>query len=132
VLFLSLALAGNVVLALRPGPSALVPALGALWADVSRLDSAALRLRHDEWTADLVPVRAAIEAQVPPDAPLVVRTRGVPLHYLAARLPRRELWRDDAPLQAAWRAEGRAFWVLELGSGDPLAWSLRASDEAPR
>ncbi len=131
-LFLSLALAGNVALALRPGPSAIVPALGSLWSDVSTMDSAALRLRHDGWSARLAPACAAVEAQVPPEAPLVVRNRGVPLYFLAARFPRRELWRDDAQLQAAWRAEGRAFWVLDLGPGDPAAWSLRAADEAPR
>jgi hypothetical protein len=127
---LALALLASIALALRPGPAALFPTLAALWRDVRAHDVDALRLAHDGIYARLAPVYAAIEAQVPADEPLVVRTRGVPPWFVAARFPQRAIYVNDAELLEGWRARKRRYWVLELQDADPLVWSLQPSRPA--
>jgi hypothetical protein len=115
---------------------ALFPALAALWRDVRTHDSEALRREYDGWYARLLPVYAAIEAQVPPRAALLLSTQAVPPWFVVARFPERSFYDDDPALPeerlAELRARHGAVYALALANGEPLLWSLQAVEPGAR
>jgi hypothetical protein len=133
---LALAVAGNVILLLLPGPGALLPAFAELWRDVITHDSEALRRAHDGWYRRLLPACAALEAQVPPGAAVVLRAIDVPPWFVVARFPGLRFF-DDAPaVRAELLAREPQAWLLVLRNGEPVGFELlplaaAAPDDAP-
>ncbi len=120
---LGLGLLASIVIALRPGPTALFPALTTLVADVAAHDSETLRREHDGWYARLLPVYTAIEA-LPADDAILLSTHGVPTPFVAARFPGRRVFADSDALRAELTAQQQSFHLLTLTNGDPLGWTL--------